>query len=90
MLFMLSACLRAPSAASAHGWETGLIPGLNPRVEPSLRIGGSLECQPACFKWAAMAAIASHHIRLALFPLRLDADRTGFVDFPHSLAGNCC
>jgi len=27
-----------------------------------------------------MAAIASHHIRLALFPLRLDAERTGFVD----------
>ena len=38
--------------------------------------------EPACFKWAAMA---SHHIRLVLFPLRLDADRTGFVDIPHSL-----
>jgi hypothetical protein len=34
---------------------------------------------------AAMAAIASHHIRLALFPLRLDTDRTGYVDIPHSL-----
>ena len=43
------------------------------------------ELQPACFKWAAMAAIASHHVRLALFPLRLDADRTGYVDIPHSL-----
>jgi hypothetical protein len=32
-----------------------------------------------------MAAIASHHIRLALFPLRLDTDRTGYVDIPHSL-----
>jgi hypothetical protein len=42
--------------------------------------------QPACFKWAAMAAIASHHVRLALFPLRLDTDRTGYVDIPHSLA----
>jgi hypothetical protein len=41
--------------------------------------------RPACFKWAAMAAIASHHVRLALFPLRLDADRTGYVDIPHSL-----
>jgi hypothetical protein len=41
--------------------------------------------EPACFKWAAMAAIASHHVRLALYPLRLDADRTGFVDIPHSL-----
>ena len=43
------------------------------------------ELQPACFKWAAMAAIASHHVRLALFPLRLDADRTGYVNIPHSL-----
>jgi len=41
--------------------------------------------RPACFKWAAMAAIASHHVRLALFPLRLDTDRTGYVDIPHSL-----
>jgi hypothetical protein len=40
--------------------------------------------RPACFKWAAMAAIASHHVRLALFPLRLDTDRTGYVDIPHS------
>ena len=32
-----------------------------------------------------MAAIASHHVRLALFPLRLDADRSGYVDIPHSL-----
>ena len=32
-----------------------------------------------------MAAIASHHVRLALFPLRLDTDRTGYVDIPHSL-----
>ena len=32
-----------------------------------------------------MAAIASHHVRLALFPLRLDTDRTGFVDIPRSL-----
>ena len=43
------------------------------------------ELRPVCFKWAAMAAIASHHVRLALFPLRLDADRTGYVDIPHSL-----
>ena len=38
--------------------------------------------QPTCFKWAAMAAIASHHVRLALFPLRLHADRSGYVDLP--------
>ena len=40
---------------------------------------------PACFKWAGMAAFASHHVRLALLPFRLDTDRTGFVDIPHSL-----
>ena len=39
---------------------------------------------PSCFKWAGRAAIASHHVRLALFPLRLDADRTGYVNIPHS------
>jgi hypothetical protein len=32
-----------------------------------------------------MAAIASHHVRLALFPLRLDTDRTGYVNLPRSL-----
>ena len=32
-----------------------------------------------------MAAFASHHVRLALFPLRLDRDRSGYVDIPHSL-----
>ena len=32
-----------------------------------------------------MAAIASHHVRLALFPLRLETDRSGYVDIPHSL-----
>ena len=40
---------------------------------------------PAYFKWAGMAAFASHHVRLALFPFRLDRDRTGYVDIPHSL-----
>ena len=40
---------------------------------------------PVCLKWAGMAAIASHHVRLVLFPSRLDTDRTGFVDIPRSL-----
>ena len=40
---------------------------------------------PAYLKWAGMAAFASHHVRLALFPLRSDRDRTGYVDIPHSL-----
>ena len=54
-------------------------------MEISSRYAWIYRRQPACFKWAAMAAIASHHIRLALFPLRLDTDRTGYVDIPHSL-----
>src|SRR5690242_2226421 len=54
-------------------------------MEISSRYAWMYKLQPACFKWAAMAAIASHHVRLALFPLRLDADRTGYVDIPHSL-----
>jgi hypothetical protein len=54
-------------------------------VEISSRYAWMYKLQPVCFKWAAMAAIASHHVRLALFPLRLDADRTGYVDIPHSL-----
>jgi len=60
-------------------------------VEISSRYAWIYQLQPACFKWAAMAAIASHHVRLALFPFRLDTDRTGYVDIPHSLGrGNCC
>ena len=54
-------------------------------VEISSRYAWIYQLQPACFKWAAMAAIASHHVRLALFPFRLDTDRTGYVDIPHSL-----
>jgi hypothetical protein len=54
-------------------------------VQISSRYAWMYTLQPACFKWAAMAAIASHHVRLALFPLRLDTDRTGYVDIPHSL-----
>jgi hypothetical protein len=54
-------------------------------MEISSRYASMYKLQPACFKWAAMAAIASHHVRLALFPLRLDTDRTGYVDIPRSL-----
>jgi hypothetical protein len=54
-------------------------------IEISSRYAWMYTLRPACFKWAAMAAIASHHVRLALFPLRLDTDRTGYVDIPHSL-----
>jgi len=54
-------------------------------LEISSRYASIYARLPACFKWAGMAAFASHHVRLALLPFRLDADRTGFVDIPHSL-----
>jgi hypothetical protein len=54
-------------------------------MEISSRYAWLYGMQPASLKWTAMAAIASHHVRLALFPLRRDADRTGYVDIPRSL-----
>ena len=54
-------------------------------MEISSRYAWIYKLLPACFKWAGMAAFASHHVRLALFPFRLDTDRTGYVDIPHSL-----
>ena len=55
-------------------------------LEISSRYAWIYKLLPAYFKWAGMAAFASHHVRLALFPFRLDTDRTGYVDIPHSLA----
>ena len=54
-------------------------------LEISSRYAWLYKFLPSCFKWAGMAAFASHHVRLALFPLRLDRDRSGYVDIPHSL-----
>jgi hypothetical protein len=54
-------------------------------LEISSRYAWIYKFMPACLKWAGMAAFASHHVRLALFPFRLDTDRTGYVDIPHSL-----
>ena len=54
-------------------------------VEISSRYAWIYRTLPSSFKWAGMAAFASHHVRLALFPFRLDTDRTGYVDIPHSL-----
>jgi Protein of unknown function (DUF2515) len=55
-------------------------------LEISSRYAWIYKLLPAYLKWAGMAAFASHHVRLALFPLRLDTDRTGYVDIAHSLA----
>ena len=40
---------------------------------------------PSCLKWAGMAAFASHHARLALYPFRLHTTRSGYSDIPRSL-----
>ena len=71
--------------AVADGSLTDESCAFHRNVEISSRYAWLYKLKPACFKWAGMAAIASHHVRLALFPLRLDADRTGYVDIPHSL-----
>ncbi len=74
------------------GWKTvaeGLLTdqacAFHRNLEISSRYAWVYKRLPACFKWAGMAAIASHHVRLALFPLRLDTDRAGFVDIPRNL-----
>ena len=71
--------------AVADGFLTNEACAFHRNVEISSRYALIYRLLPTCFKWAAMAAIASHHVRLALFPLRLDADRTGYVDIPRSL-----
>jgi len=72
--------------ALADGLLTDQSCAFHRNVEISSRYAWIYKFLPACFKWAGMAAIASHHVRLALFPFRLDTDRTGYVDIPHSLA----
>ena len=74
------------------GWKE-LVDGLlmnqscvfHRNLEISSRYAWMYKFLPAYLKWAGMAAFASHHVRLALFPLRLDRNRTGYVDIPHSL-----
>ena len=71
--------------ALADGLLTDQSCAFHRNLEISSRYAWIYKFLPACFKWAGMAAFASHHVRLALFPLRLDTDRTGYVDIPHSL-----
>jgi hypothetical protein len=83
---------RDKSPDTIAGWKA-LVEGLltnhccafHRNMEISSRYAWMYNQQPARFKWAAMAAFASHHVRLALFPLRLDTDSTGYVDIPRSL-----
>jgi hypothetical protein len=71
--------------AAADGLLTTYCCAFHRNVEISSRYAWIYKLLPSCLKWAGMAAIASHHVRLALFPLRLDTDRTGYVDIPRSL-----
>jgi len=75
------------------GWRAAADALLSPpcctfhrNMEISSRYAWLYAQQPTCFKWAGMAAIASHHARLVLFPFRLDADRNGYEDLPRSLS----
>jgi hypothetical protein len=73
--------------ATAEGLLSAQCCAFHRNLEISSRYAWIRQHQPRSFKWAAMAAIASHHVRLALFPLRLDTDRsTGYLDLPRSLA----
>ena len=71
--------------ALADGLLTNQSCVFHRNLEISSRYGWLYKYLPAYLKWAGMAAFASHHVRLALFPLRLDRDRGGYVDIPHSL-----
>jgi hypothetical protein len=72
--------------ALADGLLTEQPCAFHRNVEISSRYAWLYQFLPAYFKWAGMAAFASHHVRLALFPFRLDTDRTGYVDIPRSLS----
>jgi hypothetical protein len=63
---------------AANGLLTDQCCAFHRNMEISLRYAWIYRSLPTCFKWAGMAAFASHHIRFALLPLRVDADRTGY------------
>ena len=71
--------------AVVEGLLTNECCAFHRNMEISARYVWMYRLQPDSLKWAAMAAFASHHARLALFPLRLDTDGTGYVDIPRSL-----
>ena len=66
--------------ARADGLLTNQSCVFHRNLEISSRYAWLYTRLPACLKWAGMAAFASFHVRLALLPFRLDADRTGFVE----------
>src|SRR5918994_2241577 len=71
--------------ALADGLLTNQSCVFHRNLEISSRYAWIYKLLPAYFKWAGMAAFASYHVRLALYPFRLDTDRTGYVDIPRSV-----
>ena len=79
------AAMAIPSkGATATEWRRyaqSLVPGQGCLFARNQRITGLYAelylRHPDCFKWAGMAAYASHHVRLALLPLRLATGPTG-------------
>ena len=69
--------------ALAEGLLTNQSCVFHRNLEISSRYAWIYKLMPAC-KWAGMAAFASHHVRLALLPFRLDTDRAGYADIRHS------
>jgi hypothetical protein len=65
--------------ALGDGLLTGQSCAFHRNLEISSRYAWLYKFLPAYFKWAGMAAFASHHVRLTLFPFRLDRDRTGYA-----------
>jgi hypothetical protein len=83
--------LRGRTPDTVAGWKavadallTTQCCAFHRNMEISLRYAWVYRSLPTCFKWAGMAAFASHHIRFALLPLRVDTDRSGYVDIPRS------
>lgn len=71
--------------ARADGLLTTHTCPFHRNVEISARYAWMYGLQPAYLKWAGMAALASHHVRLALYPLRLATDCRGVLDIPRAL-----
>ena len=85
--------LQSEAPDTVSGWRAAADALLSPpccafhrNMEISSRYAWLYAQQPSCLKWAGMAAIASHHARLVLFPFRVDADGSGWVDLPRSLS----
>ncbi|MEM8709716.1 MAG: hypothetical protein AAGG01_02090 [Planctomycetota bacterium] len=89
----LEAALRAGAAlGSTQDWKDHVERQLSDQpcvfhrnAEITALYGALYLRHPDLFKWAGMAAHASHHVRVALWPLRLGANTSGYVDLPKAV-----